>query len=139
MRKLRNGSRPAILVPFSLRFVDAINQFLVLQKLVRFDHPRLPERLHIFSYDAFPQGLLRLLASGHAPEYRCSETRSIVNVSAPTRHPTLRLARGRQPISATESSYAFSGTAPRKSGPTGRRSQKLRRPEAELKPRCFCD
>src|SRR3954467_13452009 len=113
MRKLRNGTRPAILVPFSLRFVDAINQFLVFEKLVRFDHPRLPERLHIFRYDAFPQGLLRLLASGHAPEYRCSETRSIVNVSATTRHPTLRLARDRQPLFATESSYSALAIAAR--------------------------
>ena len=65
-RRLRTTSGVAVLAPLSLCFVHAVDEFLIIQKLVRLNHPRFPKRLNVFGYDAFPQRLLRLLASRHA-------------------------------------------------------------------------
>jgi len=55
---------------------------------------------------------------------------SLISTS-PEKHATIA-GEVRMGYFATESNYAFSGTAPLKSGPSGSRSQKSRKPEAGI-------
>src|SRR3954451_17886084 len=104
-RCLGTASGGTVLVAFSLSLVDALDQFLILEKLIGHHHPRLPKRLHIFQHNTFPQGLLRLLlASAHAAGYDHPETTSILNVLARCHNPICQLAPARGFNFATESS-----------------------------------
>jgi hypothetical protein len=76
-----------MLVPLTLRFKHALDQFFVVQQPVGLNHPRLPQCPDIFVDHAVPQHPLSLFASCHAPLCGQTKTGSIVNVLAPNRQP----------------------------------------------------
>lgn len=81
-----------MLVPISLRFVDAVDAFLVLQKSIRSHHPGLPWRLHILGYDASRKVWCGCLRPVMNKDKAGPKQDRIVNVSARGRSAMFQLA-----------------------------------------------
>src|SRR3954454_11876550 len=64
-RCLRASSRRTLFMTLALSCPNQIDEFIVLQQLVGFHHPRLPQCTDIFIHYAFPQGPLDSLPSRH--------------------------------------------------------------------------
>jgi hypothetical protein len=63
--RLRPAARAAVLMTLTLCIINAVNQLLVIEQLVGFHHPRLPQSPNVPGHHAFPQSSLRLFAAGH--------------------------------------------------------------------------
>src|SRR4026208_2053959 len=90
-------------MPLALRLKYLVDQFFIFQKMICFDHPRLPKCPDILGHDAFPECSLPLFAARHDPLCGHSETGSIVNVLAPPAPPKSSPVRRSAVHFATES------------------------------------